>query len=498
VNPPLIDIRHVSKAFGGVQALKEVSLDIAAGEVHALVGENGAGKSTLIKILSGTYAPDSGEVLVGNLRLRPGDVADSEAAGIAVVHQEPTSFPHLSAEDNIFVGREPRRLAGLALDRPRMRRETMALMERLGERINPRAPVGDLPYAQRQMVAIARALARQCRLLIMDEPTASLSAREEEVLFRIIRGLRDSGLSVLYVSHRLEEVFELSDRVTVLRDGRLVQTRPTAQVTRDGLIRMMVGRELADYAGGAWQPPRTGDVLLEVRGLGRRGEFEGVSFSVRAGEIVGLAGLVGAGRSEVARAIFGIDRPDAGTVTVAGRPLAPGSPAEAIRRGVALVPEDRQRFGIILPMTVAANLTLAAMGQLARWIFRSPRREGDVAGQLMKQLSVRAEGPDVAAETLSGGNQQKVVIGKWLAVRPRVLLLDEPTAGVDVGAKAEVHRLIRRLAAGGCAAVLISSELPEVLSMSDRILVMRAGAVVGELAHAEATQEKVLAMALGE
>jgi rhamnose transport system ATP-binding protein len=498
VNPPLIDVRYVSKMFGGVQALKEVSLDIAAGEVHAVVGENGAGKSTLIKILSGTYAPDSGEVLVGNVRLRPGDVAASEAAGIAVVHQEPTSFPHLSAEDNIFVGREPRRLAGLALDRPRMRRETMALMDRLGERVDPRAPVGELPYAQRQMVAIARALARQCRLLIMDEPTASLSAREAEVLLRIIRGLRDSGLSVLYVSHRLEEVFELADRVTVLRDGRLVRTCRTAEVKRDGLIRLMVGRELVDYAGGPWQPPHTGEVLLEVRGLGRRGEFADVSFSVRAGEIVGLAGLVGAGRSEVARAIFGIDRPDAGSVMVAGRALAPGSPGEAIRRGVALVPEDRQRFGIILPMTVAANLTLAAMGQLARWIFRSTRRESDLAEHLIKQLGVRTEGPDVAAETLSGGNQQKVVIGKWLAVRPRVFLLDEPTAGVDVAAKAEVHRFIRQLAAGGCAAVLISSELPEILSISDRILVMRAGAIVGELAHAEATQEKVLAMALGE
>jgi rhamnose transport system ATP-binding protein len=498
VNAPLIQVRYVGKAFGGVQALAEVSLDIAPGEVHALVGENGAGKSTLIKILSGIHAPDDGEVLVGGVPLALGDVAASEAAGIAVVHQEPTSFPHLSAADNIFVGREPRRLAGLALDRPRMRRETLALMERLGERVDPRAAVGELPYAQRQMVAIARALARRCRLLIMDEPTASLSAREAEVLFRIIRGLREAGISVLYVSHRLEEVFELSDRLTVLRDGRLVRTCPTADVNRDGLIRMMVGRELTDYAGGPWQPPRTGNVLLDVRGLGRRGAFEDVSFSVRAGEIVGLAGLVGAGRSEVARAIFGIDRPDTGTVAVGGRPLAPGSPQQAIRRGVALVPEDRQRFGIIPAMSVAANMTLAVMRQLARWIFRSPAREREVVERLMKDLAVRAAGPDVAAETLSGGNQQKVVIGKWLAVRPKVLLLDEPTAGVDVGAKAEVHRLIRRLASEGCAAVLISSELPEILSMSDRILVMRGGAIVGELGHAEATQEKVLAMALGE
>ncbi|NLC58242.1 MAG: sugar ABC transporter ATP-binding protein [Armatimonadetes bacterium] len=497
MSAPLIQIRGIGKAFGGVQALADVSLEIAPGEVHALCGENGAGKSTLIKVLSGSLLPDTGEVWVRGTRLPQGGVAAAEAAGIAVIHQEPVVFPHLNAADNLFVGAEPRRRGGLLLDRARMRRDAEALLRRLGETVDLQRPVGELPVAQRQMIAIARALSRSCRLLIMDEPTSSLSARETEVLFQVIRQLRAEGVSVLYVSHRLEEVFALADRVTVLRDGRWVDTRATPTIDREELIRLMVGRELAAAEPGA-DSTTPGEVLLAVEGLTRDGAFAGVSFQVRAGEVVGLGGLVGAGRSEVARALFGIDRPDSGTVKVGGQRLPPGSVPAAIRQGVALVPEDRQHLGLVLPLPVGTNLTLAVLRGLSRFGFPSKRQEAPLIARLMKELDIRAASAAVPAETLSGGNQQKVVLGKWLAASPRVLILDEPTRGVDVGAKAEVHRLIRSLAQQGMATLLISSDLPELLAMSDRILVMRAGRLAGELGRAEATPEKVLALALGQ
>lgn len=493
---PLIEVRTLSKAFGGVQALDGVSLEIAAGEVHALVGENGAGKSTLIKTLSGVCEPDGGEVLVAGQALVTGNVAASEAAGIAVIHQEPTVFPHLSAEDNIFIGREPRRCAGLLLDRPRMRRETRQLLDRLGEQFDPCRPVGELPVAQRQMVAIARAISRQCRLLIMDEPTASLSARETAVLFEMIRRLSAEGVGILYVSHRMEEIFDLASRVTVLRDGRHVATLPIGEVTTESLIQMMVGRKVAELAERSSRQDQAAPKRLEVRGLTREGVFENISFSVAEGEIVGLAGLVGAGRSEVAQSIFGIDAPDRGSVEIEGKPLPAGSVKAAMAHGLALVPEDRHHLGLVLPMSVGANLTLTVMGSLTRWGLRSSRMEDKLVRRLMEELAVRAAGPSVAAETLSGGNQQKLVLGKWLAAEPRVMILDEPTRGIDVGAKTEIHRLIRRLAGDGMATLLISSDLPELLAISDRILVMRAGVIVGELTRGEATQEKVLALAL--
>jgi len=497
VTAPVIEVISVSKSFGGVHALTDVTMSIAAAEVHALCGENGAGKSTLIKILAGSYVPDQGRVLVSGKALHLGSVRAAEAAGIAVIHQESTAFPHLNAEDNIFVGREPRRLGGLLLDRPRMRERTRELLASLGERIDQRVPVGELPVAKAQMVGIARALHSRCRLLILDEPTASLSSRETDVLFRIIRQLRSEGVSLLYVSHRMEEIFDLADRVTVLRDGACVDTLPIADVNREKLIRLMVGRPVA-AAPAESAPSAPGPTLLEVRDLRRTGVFEGISFKVCAGEIVGLAGLVGAGRSEVARSIFGVDRADGGSVLVAGRPLPRGSVQAAMRHGVALVPEDRQHLGLVLPMSVADNLTMAVLKSLTRFGLRSGRRERALAEKLISRLAVRAASSAVPAETLSGGNQQKLVLGKWLAGNPKVLLLDEPTRGVDVGAKAEVHKLIRQLARDGMATLLISSELPELLSMSDRILVMRAGRIVGEFARAEATQEKILALALAE
>jgi rhamnose transport system ATP-binding protein len=491
----LVEVQHVSKSFGGVHALRDVSLSIAPGEVHALCGENGAGKSTLIKIMTGSIVPETGQVLVNGTPLKLGDVRASEDAGIAVIHQESTAFLHLDAQDNIFVGREPKRLAGLLLDRAEMARQTRALLDRLGEHIDQRRPLMEMTVAQRQMVGMARALSRQCKLLIMDEPTASLSARETQVLFRIIRQLRDDGVSILYVSHRMEEVFDLSDRVTVFRDGKWVDTQPTASMTTQSLIQRMVGREVGELTRRA-NVRQPGPVLLEVKNLSRGSAFQDISFQVRAGEIVGLAGLVGAGRSEVAQAIFGIDAPDSGDILLSGKPLPRGSIKAAMEQGIALVPEDRQHLGLVLPMSVGQNLSMAVLQSLTRAGFISSSRDRELSNRLMKDLSIKAANASVATETLSGGNQQKVMLGKWLAPRPKVLLLDEPTRGVDVGAKAEVHRLVRELADKGMATLLISSELPELLNLSDRIVVMRQGKISGELSQAEANQEKLLELAL--
>ena len=494
MNPPFLQVSGLSKAYGGVRALSDVGLSIAPGEVHALLGENGAGKSTFIKCLSGAVRPDGGAARINGDLLPPGDLRAAEAAGVVALHQESTAFPHLNAIDNIFVGREPRRTFGL-LDRPRMEREAKALVDRLGETLDLHRPLEELPLAQRQMVGLARALSHESRLLILDEPTASLSARETQALFRILRQLQSEGVAVLYISHRLEEVYALASRVTVLRDGHLVGTYPLADMGRDELVKRMVGRELlaeesleAPAAGGA--------VLLDVRGLGRTGQFTDVSFTLRAGEIVGVAGLIGAGRSEVAGAVFGIETPTSGTVAVGGELLPPGSVAAALAHGVALVPEDRQREGLVLPLSVGQNLLLAVQGSLTAAGFRSPGREKAVVAGLMQSLAVKAAGPDAAASTLSGGNQQKLSLGKWLATKPRVLLLDEPTRGVDVGAKAEVYRLIRQLARDGMATLVISSDLPEILALSDRILVMREGRIAGEMLRAGATEEKILALAL--
>ncbi|HVP12965.1 MAG TPA: sugar ABC transporter ATP-binding protein [Phycisphaerae bacterium] len=496
MSDPYLQVAGISKAFGGVQALVDVSLDVRAGEVHALCGENGAGKSTLIKILGGSCLPDHGHVRVGGQALPPGSVLASEAAGIAVIHQEAVAFPDLNAVDNIFVGRELRRAGGLWLDRRRMRLEAAALLARLGEEFDLRTPAGDLPLARRQMVAIARALLQDCRLLILDEPTSSLSSRETQALFRIIRQLKDKGVSTIYVSHRLEEVFELADRVTVLRDGRKVATRSVGEISRAELIRLMVGRDVGGIAARPKSPPEGRPIMLEIQGLTRAGVFEKVSFSVHAGEVVGMAGLVGAGRSDVAQAIFGVDRWDEGRVLVAGKALSPGDIRAALRAGVALVPEDRQQLGLVLPMSVSVNLTLAILQSLCRLGFPSARREQTLASRLVAELGVRTASLRAPAWALSGGNQQKLLLGKWLALSPKVLLLDEPTRGVDVRAKEEVHQLIRQLADQGMATLLISSDLPELLALSDRIIVMRAGRIVGELAGSEATQEKVMSLAI--
>ena len=493
---PIAKAVGVSKSFGGVHALRDVSLDLLAGEIHALCGENGAGKSTLIKILSGFYAPDAGSVQVDGQPLPPSVHAASER-GVSVIHQESVACFDLDAVDNIFVGRERRRFGGLLLDRVAMEEQTREMLARLGESFPIDRPVGELTLAQRQMIGIGRALSQRCRLLIMDEPTASLSTREAERLFRLMRQLRSEGVAILYVSHRMEEIFSLADRVTVLRDGRHVATKLIQQVTPAALVNLMVGREVEPiYAidGGDAKPSTT--ARLEVRNLSRRGCFTDISFAVRPGEVVGIAGLVGAGRSEVIESVFGAMHYDAGSVFVDGQPLKPGSISASIRSGIAFVPEDRQHDGLVLPMSVEQNLTLAVLRDLTRAGFVQSKLEHETASHLAKELDIRAARLSLPAEALSGGNQQKIVIGKWLAARPRTLLLDEPTRGVDVAAKAEIHRRIRQLTAEGMATIVISSELPEILRLSDRILVMREGRFVGELHGASATEQQILELAL--
>ena len=494
--PPLILVSGLSKSFGGVHALKTVSIAIAKGEIHALCGENGAGKSTLIKSLTGVVTPEEGTITIDGKPLPIGNVQATEAAGVAVIHQESTAFPNLNTLDNIFVGREPFKSGGLFLDKARMRREANETLIRLGQDFDIGCPVIELSVAQRQMVAMARALSQKCRFLILDEPTASLSARETDSLLAIVRQLRDEGVTVLYVSHRLAEIFAIADRVTVLRDGECVDTQAVADLNRNALICLMVGRELDELTQRHEHAGEPGEVKLEVSGLTSPGVFHDINLGIHAGEIVGLAGLVGAGRSEVARAIFGIDSYSKGQVKVNGQPLTVGSVTNAMSAGVSLVPEDRQHEGLILPMSVGANLSLAVLPTMAKRGMVDRDIEREVVGKLISDLLIKTAGQDVPAETLSGGNQQKLVIGKWMAAKPQVLILDEPTRGVDIAAKAQVHRLIRNLASKGLATLIISSDMNETLSISDRIVVMREGHISGEIPGREATREMVLELAL--
>lgn len=497
INSSLLTLDSVSKSFGGVRALADVSWSIAPGEVHALCGENGAGKSTLIKILTGIVRPDAGTITFNGHRLAEGDVHASELAGIAAIHQESTAFPDLNVVDNLFVGRELKSWGGLRLNYSAMRNRTVAVLSQLGESIDLNATLSDLSFAQRQMISIGRAFVGNCRLLIMDEPTASLSARESETLFQLIHRLRRDGISVLYVSHRLDEIFAIADRITVLRDGRLIDTRPKSQMTRESLIDLMVGRHLSDTSDHqASSAVMSSQPRLEVEGLTLAGSFESISFDVKTGEILGLSGLVGAGRSEVARAIFGIDNYDSGRIRVEGKELNKNSVRSSLSAGLALVPEDRQREGLVSALSIRANVSLAILRTLGRWIGIPFRRERKLVEDQLTALHVKYDNVHQPASNLSGGNQQKLVLGKWLATHPRILILDEPTCGVDVGAKSQFHDLIRELAANGMAVLLISSDLPELIALSDRIIVMREGKIAGHLTKSEASQAKILELAL--
>jgi rhamnose transport system ATP-binding protein len=492
--PPPVALAGVSKRFAATQALSDVSIDLLPGEIHALVGENGAGKSTIVKLLAGIYQPDSGSVVLDGKPVLLHGPAHARSLGIAVVHQEPRLFPDLTVAENVFIGHSPSGRFG-ALDWREMRRAADGIFASLSVHLDSSAVVRGLSMADQQLIEIAKALSVEARVLVLDEPTASLSAHEVERLFDIVRQTRDRGVAVLFVSHRLEEVFELCDRATVLRDGRHIVTAPTAQLTAPDLVRHMVGRSVSLFPRTA---AKIGDVLLDVRNLTRLGAFRDISFSVRAGEIVGLAGLVGAGRTEVARVLFGLDRADAGQVLLDGKRVSFKSPSAALGAGIAYVPEDRHLDGLVAGFSIAENVTLPILPRLFPRFFTRSSRERRLAAGYSERLRIRSTGVDELVEALSGGNQQKVVIAKWLATNPRVLILDEPTRGVDIGAKVEVHRIISDLAAAGLGIILISSELPEVLAMSDRIIVLHEGVMSAEIPRAEASEERVMFAATGQ
>jgi rhamnose transport system ATP-binding protein len=491
---PILSLQHASKAFGAIHALEGVSIDLYGGESHALVGENGAGKSTLVKILGGVHLPDSGVLRIDESDVVLQGPAAARDAGIAIIYQEPIMFPDLSVAENIFIGRQPLH-AGRRIDKRAMNTQAADIFERLGVPIDPERVARGLSIAEQQIVEIAKALSLDAKVIVMDEPTAALSAVEVERLFGVIETLRAGGAAVLFISHRLEEVFSLCQRVTVLRDGRLVLSRELAGLAADDLVRAMVGRELPERVP---QEQTIGQEVLSVERLTREGVFVDISFTVRAGEIVALAGLVGAGRSEVARAIFGIDGYDGGAVILNGKPLRRRSPTAAMDAGVGLVPEDRRQQGLVMDMSIARNIALASLRRLRHAGFIRAASERRFARDWAARLQVRYGRLGNPMTSLSGGNQQKVVLAKWLGRRPSLLIVDEPTRGIDIGTKAEVHRLLEELAGQGIAVLVISSELPEVLRLANRILVMREGRLVAEFAHAEASEETIVAAATGQ
>jgi len=491
----LLSMEHISKRFPGVQALDDVTLEVAPGEVHALVGENGAGKSTLMKILTGALAKDSGTVRWLGALAEINSPGQALALGISMIHQELALIPSLDVGQNIFLGREPTRggLGVIAWDA--LYRAAGAQLARVGLAIDARKRVAELSLAQRQMVEIAKALSFESRLIVMDEPTSSLTEREVETLFALSRSLKAQGVSVVFISHRLEEVFQVADRVTVLRDGRHIGTAPIGQLNVPAVVRMMVGRELVEVSTGA--PPTDGRVVLEVRGLSRGRVLRDVALKLHQGEILGMFGLVGSGRTDLARALFGVDPIDKGEVWIEGSRVAIDSPQRAITFGLGFVPEDRKTQGLFLNMAVDQNVTITALGGLERLGFIDFGRMRQLAQSYVERLDIRTPGLGQQVRNLSGGNQQKIVIAKWLTLHPKVLILDEATHGIDVGAKAEIHELMRALARDGVAILMISSELPEILAVSDRIVVMREGRVVGELSRAEASQDQIMFYATG-
>ena len=490
---PLVEIVGVSKRFDATQALDDVSLALHAGEIHALLGENGAGKSTLIKVMTGIYPPDRGSIVMngGELTLRTG--AEAQRYGIAAIYQEPAIFPDLNVAENIFLGHRNR---GALMRWRRMHREAEELLGQLDVNLDVRALASTLSVAGQQAVEIAKAISLDVRVLIMDEPTAALSAHEVDRLFRQVRDLSARGVAVLFISHRLDEVFELADRITVLRDGRLISSRSRREATPEQVIRDMVGRDVADFFARSDHAPD--ETVLRVEDLGRDGAFSGVSFEVRRGEVLGLAGLVGAGRTDVALALFGIAPADSGRLELEGREVQIRSPHQAMRQGIAYLSEDRRQRGLSMPQSVTANITLATLRRyVSRLRLLDSSAERSVADGFRRMLSIRTPSLETPVDQLSGGNQQKTMLAKWLTTEPTVLILDEPTRGIDVGAKAEVHHIVDELARSGLAIVLISSELPEVLGMSDRVLVMREGQVVGVFGRDEATEERIVTAAMG-
>jgi inositol transport system ATP-binding protein len=500
MSEPLLRMELITKRFPGVLALDEVSFEVLPGEAHGLLGENGAGKSTLLKILSGAYQPDAGSIELGGEKVLLGKPLDAQQQGIVTIYQEFNLIPTMSVAENMFLGREPGK--GPFVSWVRMRAETAKVLQRLDLDIDPMTPVSDLSVGEQQMIEIARALSMESRIIVMDEPTSALSEHEVERLFRIIRTLKKRGLSIVFVTHRLHEVMEICDRVTVLRDGRRVGAGKVGELVIDDFIKMMVGRSSAQLFTRLGDDRAPGPVVLKVEGIWHDRDptnphatlLKDISFEVRAGEILGLAGLMGAGRTETARSIFGADRRQGGTIEVNGRPVTIRSPVDAIRHGIGLVPEDRKQQALFLDLAVRHNLAISSLENLSRGWFVSDAAELELVEQFRKALDIRMASADTKIADLSGGNQQKVVLARWLALKPAVLIVDEPTRGIDVAAKAEVHQQLDLMARSGIAIIAISSELPEVLAISDRIITMREGKITGSMARNQATEEVLMHM----
>jgi ribose transport system ATP-binding protein len=491
----LLRMEKIYKSFPGVDALKDVNISINKGEVMALTGENGAGKSTLINILSGLYQKDSGEIYFEGKLVNITSPLDAQKMDISTIHQELNLMPNLSVGENIFIAREKRKLHYL-VDKKKTNDDASALMKYVGLEIDTTTLVKDLSIAQRQMVEVAKALSINSKLIIMDEPTSSLTDREVEILMGIIRKLREQGVSIIYISHKLSEIFDIADRITVLRDGNTIGTADAKECSEEMLIQMMVGRELKDIF--AKMESKIGEFIFEVKNITSGKMVKNASFKLKKGEILGFAGLVGSGRSELMRAIFGIDKMDQGEVFLNGEKISTSHPSQAIKHGFGFVPEDRKLQGLILGMAVRENITLSSLEKVSNYVFIKSSSEKAVSLDFIEKLSIKTPNQEQKVLNLSGGNQQKVVIAKWLAISPKILILDEPTKGVDVGAKKEIHHLMSKLTQEGVSIIMISSELPEILGMSDRIVVMHKGVIKGEFLRGEATQEKILSLALSE
>jgi ribose transport system ATP-binding protein len=490
----MLQMQHIRKTFSGVVALDNVSFELHKGEVHILLGENGAGKSTLMKILSGAYQKNEGRIFLNGQEIVIRNPKHAQELGISIIYQELNLVPQLSAAENIFLGREPVRFTGM-IDRRAMNRRATQILKGLGIDIDLRKPVRDLSIAARQMVEVAKAISLEARILIMDEPTSALTEKEIKELFARIRQLKAAGVSIVYISHRMEELFEIGDRVTVLRDGKNIGTYKIGDITRAELIRLMVDRELTDQFPKLRAP--IGEEVLRVENLNRAGALKKINLSLRRGEVLGIAGLLGSGRTELARAIFGLDKIDSGSIFVKGALQRGRSPRRAINSGIGFLTEDRKAQGVVLTLSVKENICLPSVEKFSRFGLMQSSEENRAATQYLNQLRIKTPGIDQKVAYLSGGNQQKVVLSKWLCCQADIFIFDEPTRGIDVGSKAEIYQLINRLTASGVAVIMISSELPEILGMSDRILVMHQGKITGEFSAEEATQEKILRCALG-
>ena len=491
----VVEMRDIRKSFPGVQALKTVTFSLHKGEIHGLVGENGAGKSTLVKILTGVLSSDSGSISLNGKSVAIESPRQAQQLGISIIHQELSVLPNLTVGQNIYLGREPRKFLPFWIDWKTLYRMADEQLQRLNVQISSRTPVAELSVAQRQMVEVARALSLAAGVIVMDEPTSALTEREIESLFSLMRSLKQQGISIIFISHKLEEIVQIADRITVLRDGSLVGSAPVGDLTPNQIVTMMVGRELGEMYPK--QEVVRKEVVLSVRNLRRGKDLRGVSFELHSGEILGLAGLVGSGRTYVARSIFGADPLEGGEFQLDGRPVRIRSPQEAIALGIGFLPEDRKAQGVLLGLPVSSNIAIARLGNVSRWGVIVFRRLKELALEFVQKLSIRTPSISQLVRNLSGGNQQKVVLAKWLALRPRILILDEPTRGIDVGAKAEIHALMNQLAKDGVGILMISSDLPEVLGVSDRILVMHEGAIAGEFSRQEASPDKIMLCATG-